>query len=68
MITIHSLLNSPDFEHNKSRLAQRLNINRETVAKYKDDELGEFHHVIVKNGNWHFYANLSHTLKNKGKQ
>lgn len=47
LYTIQSLLLTPTFMGNQSKLAKLLNVSRGTIRKYKDD-INNDHHVVLK--------------------
>lgn len=51
-MTISDLLKKKEYRGNQSLLAKDLNVSRNTLAKYSDDEIGELHIIRKQKGKY----------------
>jgi hypothetical protein len=50
LVTVKDMLRTRDLKHNQADLAKMLGVNRGTLRKYMNDELGERHCIRVFKG------------------
>ena len=64
-MTISDLLNTKMYRNNQSFLARELSVNRGTFRHYMNDELGQFHFIIEKEGKLELFTNQSNKIVGK---
>lgn len=62
-LTVDKVLHLRMFGNNQTKLANFLNVSRNTLRKYKSDLKGHEHMISVIDGKYYLFANVSNQHK-----